>query len=88
MLGASLTALCTVYFMVQYRTNGDFESAYPFRTSMGTGMMEPGGMGQRMMERGRMMMPMHEKEEMGAGASPSPEDEKAHQEHHPEGGSQ
>ena len=78
MLGAGLTALCTGYFMVQYRVRGDFESAYPFQSAMGgTGMMEsgatmrPGSMMQdpEMMKRHGMMMRMQEG--MGPGASSS-----------------
>ncbi len=87
MLGAVLTALCTGYFMVQYRVQGDFESAYPPRHAMcGAGMMEHGAMGHEIMKRHRMMMPMQEGEGMGAGV-PSPEGEgeaPAHEEHHPE----
>jgi hypothetical protein len=51
--GAVLTALCTVYFMIAYRVQGDFESAYPAGPEM---MMGPGMM-RGMMERGRMMGP-------------------------------
>jgi hypothetical protein len=49
--GAVLTGLCTAYFMIAYRVQGDFESAYPAGSEM---MMGPGMM-RGMMGRGGMM---------------------------------
>ena len=94
--GSVLAVLCTSYFMVVYRVQGDFERAYPIGPEM---MMGPGMM-RGMMERGGMMGP----EMMGRGmmgpegmrggtggaperpGSPAPEavEPPGHEEHHPE----
>jgi hypothetical protein len=57
-VGAVLTTLCTVYFMVVYRLQGELDHAYPHATMhrgmMGPCMMEEGMMGRGMMGKGMM----------------------------------
>ena len=56
LVGAALSAACTLYWGIRYHTQGEFDSAYP---SMARAMMrgEPGPMGPGMMGPGMMMRP-------------------------------
>jgi hypothetical protein len=82
MIGATLSALCTSYYLVRYQVQGDLDHAYPIHSGMAQhGMMEPG----EMMKGGGMgpgMMGGKMKGGMGPGASLE-ENPEAHEEHHP-----
>jgi hypothetical protein len=80
--GAVLIALCTVYFMVVYRLQGEFDHAYPHATMhrgmmgpcmMEEGMMGPGMMGKGMMSKGMMGPGMMGTGGMSGSAEGSPE---------------
>ena len=102
-VGAVLTALCTAYYMVRYRVQGDFDHAYPphamgaammgaggapgSQRGMGPGMMGPGMMGPGMMGQG-MMGPEGQAMPTRPGEGPPEAAPPGHEEHHPEPGAE
>jgi hypothetical protein len=94
-IGATLSALCTGYYLVRYSVQGDLDHAYPIHAGMSMReMMGQGGMGG-MMKGGGMMggggAKMGEMRE-GRGETPPPAGETPdtpdHEKHHPGGAAQ
>ena len=80
MVGATLSALCTGYYLIRYQVQGDLDHAYPLHAAQC--MMEPGEMTQGGGMGHGMMQQMQEG--MGPGGEAPAPDPEAHEQHHPE----
>src|SRR5262245_21587126 len=83
MAGATLSALCTGYYLVRYSVQGEVDHAYPFHRGMVHEMMEGGGMMREGMMGGRMMEGMRERRGEVPPTPEKPSPPQGHEQHHP-----
>jgi hypothetical protein len=83
MVGATLSALCTGYYLVRYSVQGEVDHAYPFHRRMADEMMEGGGMMSGRMMGGRMMEGLRERQGEVPPRPGEPSPPPGHEQHHP-----